>query len=100
MTGELVVDTAVLRAAANSLDDASALFARGTGRREGCPLTDESLGRSAVAREVAGSASRRVLEAVQAAEVFARASAQTAARVRAAATSFEIVESAAGGPPR
>ncbi len=100
MTETLVVDTGALRAAASSLDDASTLFARGTGRREGCPLTDQSLGGSAVAREVVAAASRRVLQAVEAAALFAGASAQTAARVRNAATSFEIAESAAGGPPR
>ncbi len=100
MTGELSVDTALLRVAADTLEDACGEFSRGAGRHEGCPLTDDSLGHSAVAREVVASAGRRVEEALQAAALCAAAASQTAARVRGAAASFELVEAAAGGPPR
>jgi hypothetical protein len=100
MTGELQVDTALLRAAADTLDDASGAFGRTCGRREGCPLSDDSLGDAAVAREVIASASRRVEEALQAAALCAGAASETAERVRGAATSFELVEATAGGPPR
>lgn len=98
MTGELLVNTALLRMAAEILDDAGILFAQGAGRHEGSPLTDDSLGRSAVAREVIESASRRVLEAMDASGRIAEAAGFTADRVRAAAASFETAEAMIGAP--
>lgn len=98
MTGELLVDTGLLRAAADMLDDACILFAQGAGRHESSPLTDDSLGRSPVAREVIESASRRVLEAMDASSRIAEAAGFTADRIRAAAASFDRAEAAIAAP--
>ncbi len=98
MASELQVDTELLRRAAAVLDTASDRFSHGAGRHEGCPLTDDSLGRSAVAREVVGSAARRVLESIELSGQMAAASARSAERIRAVATAFAAVESILAAP--
>lgn len=97
---DLVVDTALLKAAAGSVEDASAAFAAVGGRAQGCRLTDDSLGRSAVAREVVDAAARRVQQAVQATRIAADAASGVAVRIRTVAAVFDHVESAIPAPPR
>jgi hypothetical protein len=99
MTG-LTVDTALLRAAASTVEDAAATFAAAGGRSLGSPLTDESLGRSPVAREVVEASARRVQHAVQATRSAADAAAGTAVRIRTVAAVFDRLESALPVPPR
>jgi hypothetical protein len=98
---DLTVQTALLRHAADVLDQASTAFGgHATGDTARCPLTDESLGRSAAAREVVESASRRVPQATEATRRLAVLAADTAGRLRTAAAAFESAESAAIAPPR
>ena len=100
MTGELTVDTGLLRAAADGIEDVSRLFGSVGGRQEGCPLSDHSLGNSAVAREVVASAGRRVLQARQVAAALADASALSAEQIRVAAAAFERLEASIVPRPR
>lgn len=101
MTSELAVDTALIRHAAELLDEAADAFGPGAGLADAeCPLTDNSLGSTALAREVAGAARRRVRQGIDSAAMLARSAAETAAGLRRAANTFEIVESAAAGGRR
>jgi hypothetical protein len=100
MSTDLAVQTALIRQAADVLEDASTTFAAG-GLASSCPLLhDGSLGPSAAAREVAGAASRRVEQALEVARLLADHASQTSARLRAAAAAFEAAESSAMAPPR
>ena len=101
MTSDLAVDTALIRHAAQLLDEAAEAFTGGSSSAESeCPLTDSSLGSTAVAREVAGAARRRVLHAIDAATTLAQAAGATATGLRRAAGAFDIAEAAAAGGPR
>ena len=91
---ELAVDTALLKAAANAVDDASATFAAAGGKAVGCRLTDDSLGRSAVAREVVAASARRVQQALQATRIAADEASGVAVRIRTVAAVFDRLESA------
>jgi len=98
---DLTVQTALLRHAADVLDDASTAFGgNAPGDAARCPLTDEGLGRSAAAREVVESASRRVPQAVEATRRLGVLAADTAGKLRTVAAAFETAESAAIAPPR
>ncbi|MGS0684202.1 hypothetical protein ACVBEQ_03405 [Nakamurella sp. GG22] len=97
---DLVVDTALLKAAAGAVEDASTAFAAVVGKALGCRLTDDSLGRSAVAREVVDAAARRVQHALQASRIAADAASGVAVRIRTVAAVFEQLESAMPVPPR
>jgi hypothetical protein len=100
MAVDLEVHTDLLRQAADVLDDASSAFA-GTPRTDGdCPLTDSSLGDSAVAREVAGSAGRRVSQAIEAAVQLAVLATDSARKIRSAASAFENAETSMPAGPR
>jgi hypothetical protein len=100
MSADLTVETDLIRQAAAVLEDASTSFTAG-GQASMCsPLHDGSLGPSAVAREVAGAASRRVEQTLEAARLLAERATQTADRLRAAAAAFEAAESAPVRPPR
>jgi hypothetical protein len=100
MSADLTVETDLIRQAAAVLDEASTTF-DGGGQASICsPLHDGSLGPSAVAREVASAASRRVEQALEAARLLAGLASQTADRLRAAAAAFEAAESAAIRLPR
>jgi|GEM_PF-5920443 len=129
MTTDLAVETTLLRQAADILDDAAAAFAgggAGGGRGGGdpgggaysggggnrgaaghlagdcpsCPLSDTSLGRSAVGREVVEAASRRVEQAVEATRLLAGLVSVTADKLRITAAAFDAAEFAAVGPHR
>jgi len=100
MSADLTVETTLIRQAAAVLDEASSNFAAG-GQASICPLLhDGSLGRSAVAREVAGAATRRVEQALEAARLLADHARDAAIGLRAAAAAFEVAESLAIAPPR
>ena len=101
MAVDLAVDTDLLRQAADVLDDASAVFSGPTSSaRLDFPLTDSSLGRSAVAREVVGAAQRRVTQAIEVAAQLATLATDSAGRVRSTATSFDNAEAAVPAQPR
>jgi len=100
MTMELMVDTALIRQAAGVLQDAASTLDPGCAPVWDCPLTDGSLGRSAVAREVAGAAARRVLQACAAARSLAAQVGETAASLRNSASAFDAAESSIIAPPR
>jgi len=100
MTSDLAVETDLIRQCADVLDDASSAFDPGCEVAWGCPLTDESLGRSAVAREVAGAAARRVLQACAATRSLTSLTAETAGNLRAAAAAFDAAESSIITGPR
>ena len=100
MSADLTVETDLIRQAAAVLDEASTTFDAGGQANICSPLHDGSLGPSAVAREVAGAASRRVEQALEAARLLADHATQTADRLRAAAAAFEAAESSAIRPPR
>lgn len=99
---DLTVETTLIRQAADVVDEAAGAFDPGgpsTGPQ--CPLGDDSLGSSAVAREVVGASSRRVAQAAETARSLARLAADTADRLRVAADAFEAAEAAAiAAPPR
>ena len=101
MSADLAVETALIRQAADVLDDASTTFGAG-GQASICPpLHDGSLGPSAAAREVAGAASRRVEQALEAARLLSDHTSETSGRLRLpAAAAFEAAESSAIAPPR
>jgi hypothetical protein len=100
MSADLTVETDLIRQAAAVLEDASTTFTAG-GQASICsPLHDGSLGPSAVAREVASAASRRVEQALEAARLLAQHANQTADRLRDAAAAFEAAETSATRPPR
>lgn len=95
MAVDLAVDTALLRQAADVLDDAAALFAgRASPDIANFPLSDVSLGRSAVAREVVEAAGRRVAQALESAVLVAAIATTNAEKVRCAATAFDLAETA------
>lgn len=99
MTTELQVDTAVIRQAAQVVDEAAAAFDGGAACAVyRCPLNDSSLGSSALAREVAGAASRRVQHAIDATRLLARSASATAVNLRAVASAFEAAEASGFGP--
>jgi hypothetical protein len=100
MGTDLAVETALIRQAAQVLDDAWLSFSTGGQATMCSPLHDGSLGSSAVAREVAGAASRRVEQAVQAAALLADRTRETANGLRTVAAAFDDVESSAIAPPR
>ena len=100
MTPVLKVDTALIRQAAGVLQDAASALDPGCEPVWDCPLTDESLGRSAVAREVAGAAARRVLQACAATRSLAAQVSETAASLRNSAHAFDAAESSIIAPPR
>ena len=96
MTVDLTVETTLIRQAADVLDDASAAFDSGAACEVfRCPLTDGSLGSSALAREVVGAASRRVTQATEAARRLSILAADAAGKLRTAAGAFEAAETAA-----
>lgn len=100
MGADLTVETDLIRQAAAVLDEASSTF-NGGGQASICsPLHDGSLGPSAVGREVAIAASRRVEQTLEAARLLAEHASDTADRLRAAAAAFEAAESDAIRPPR
>jgi hypothetical protein len=101
ITVDLTVETALIRQAADVLDDASMVL--GPGRAGGparCPLVDNSLGNSALGREVVSAANRRVLQATEAAGQLACLIGETARKLRSTATAFEAAEISRIGPPR
>lgn len=101
MTSDLAVDTALIRHAAQLLDGATDSFDGDAGAIYlECPLTDSSLGSTAVAREVAGAARRRVTQAIESVAILTQTTSQTATRLRDVAGRFEIVESATANGPR
>jgi hypothetical protein len=101
MAVDLAVDTALLRQAANVLDDASALLAgRASPEIAVFPLGDASLGRSAVAREVVDAAGRRVAQAYESAVLLAAMATDVAEKTRCAATAFDLAETANAAAPR
>jgi hypothetical protein len=101
MAVDLEVDTGLLRQAADVLDDASALFdGRTSPDIAEYPLTDASLGNSAVAREVVAAAARRVAQAIESAVLLAALATGGAEKLRSAATAFAASETAIAGQPR
>ncbi|MEP6562932.1 MAG: hypothetical protein ABJD68_17870 [Nakamurella sp.] len=101
MAVDLAVETDLLRQAADLLDDASAIFdGRTSPALPGCPLTDSSLGNSAVAREVVGAARRRVSQAIEAAVLLAAAATDGAGRLRGTAMAFDNTEATVPAQPR
>ena len=100
MTVDLAVETDLIRQAADVLDEAASSFDPSCEQAWDCPLTDESLGSSAVAREVAGAAARRVLQACEVARSLAGLSTDAASRLRAASDAFDAAEAAAIAGPR
>ena len=101
MTAALDVKTVLLRQAADMVVDAS-MNLRGSGADGSarCPLSDDSLGRSAAGREVVEAAARRVSQAVEATQALTDLTAETAVRLRVAASAFEAIEAAVGVVPR
>ena len=97
---ELTVDTALLKAAANAVEEAAAAFAAVGGKALGCRLADDSLGRSAVAREVVEASAHRVQQAVQASRMAADAASGVAVRIRTVGAVFDRLEAAMPVPPR
>lgn len=101
MTVDLTVETALIRQAADVLDDASAVLGPDqAGVAARCPLVDSCLGNSALGREVVGAANRRVLQATEAAGRLAGLIGETARKLRSTATAFEAAESSSLRPPR
>lgn len=101
MTVDLSVETTFIRQAAGVLDDASSALAPGTaGDDSGGELVDNSLGNSALGREVVAAANRRVPQAVEAARRLAVVVTETADKLRTVAAAFEAAESSAIGHPR
>ena len=100
-TVDLTVDTTLIRQAADVLDDASTVLGPdAVGAAARCPLVENSLGNSALGREVVSAANRRVLQAAEAAGRLAGLIGETAQRLRSTATAFEVAESVRIGPPR
>jgi len=101
MTQELEVETALIRQSADGLDEAARAFAGDAGGGElNCPLTDGSLGPTALGREVVGAASTRVRQGVDAAGKLGVLSADTAVKLRTSASAFEQAEADAIAGPR
>jgi hypothetical protein len=101
MAQELAVNTPLVRRAADVLDDVSQVLSVGGPRNHlMCPLTEHSLGASAVAREVVDAASRRVPQATEATTQLGQAAMAIAEQLRITAAAFEALESAAIVPPR
>jgi hypothetical protein len=101
MTVDLAVETSLIRLAADVLDDASTALTPGAaGDQLHCPLVDDSLGNSALGREVVDAASRRVIQATDAARRLAELVTDAASKLRTAAAAFEAAESTAIAPPR
>jgi hypothetical protein len=99
MATDLAVDTSLIRLAAQAVDEAAAAFDGGAACAVfRCPLVDGSLGSSALAREVAGAAARRVQQAIDATQLLARTASATAADLRAVASTFEAAEASGFGP--
>lgn len=99
MTIDLSVDTALLRQAADLLEDAAAAFDGGAACVVyRCPLTDSSLGSSALAREVVSAAARRVEQGVEATRMLAAAATDTGVKLRIAADTFDAAEMSGSGP--
>lgn len=99
MTVDLAVETALIRQAADVMDDAASAFDPGRSAWD-CGLTDDSLGSSAVAREVAGAAARRLRQAGEAARSLAVLAEDAAGKLRTAAAAFDAAEDAAIARPR
>ncbi len=101
MTVDLAVETTFIRQAACVLDDASSALHPGmAGDMSGGRLVDNSLGNTALGREVVAAANRRVPQAVEAAGRLAGVVANTADKLRTVAAAFEAAESSTIGPPR
>jgi len=101
MAVDLTVETALIRQAADVLDDASTVLGPDqTGGAARCPLVEGSLGDSALGREVVVAANRRVLQAIEAANRLACLIGETANKLRSTATAFEAAESSSIGRPR
>jgi len=101
MALELAVDTGLLKQAADALDDASALFdGRTSPAMASFPLTDTSLGSSAVAREVVAAARRRVEQAIETTALLAALVTEDAGKLRSAAIAFAAAEAAVPVQPR
>ena len=101
MTVDLSVETTLIRQAAEVLNDASSVLAPGpAGDVWRGALADNSLGNSALGREVVAAANRRVPQAVEAAGRLAGVVAETADKLRTVAAAFEAAESSTIGPPR
>jgi len=101
MTVDLAVETSLIRQAADVLDDAADVLgqaAAGAGSRN--TLVESSLGNSALGREVVGAANRRVLQAVEAADLLADVVTETATRLRTVAAAFEAAETTTIRPHR
>jgi hypothetical protein len=101
MAQDLEVETTLIRQAADVLDDAARTFAGDAGGGElTCPLSDGSLGPTALCREVAGAAARRVQQAAAAAGHLSLLASDTADKLRTSATAFEHAESSVIAGPR
>jgi len=101
MAVDLAVDTDLLRQAADVLDEASALFhGRASPEVAVFPLTDASLGNSAVAREVVAAAGRRVAQAIESTVLLATLITDDAGKLRSAAAAFATAETAVPVQPR
>lgn len=100
MPVDLEVDTDLLRQAAAVLDDAAAIATGSAPVVIAYPLTDTSLGNSAVAREVVGAAGRRVAQAIEAIALLAAMAADGAGKLRSAAIAFDNAEAAGPAQPR
>ena len=98
---DLTVDTALLRATAEVLDDAVGAY-RGDDTCEvfRCPLSETSLGTSAAGREVVAAAGRRGVDSVDGARTLALRVAAAAERLRTAAQHFDLAEASAIPGPR
>jgi hypothetical protein len=100
MTQDLDVETTLIRQAADILDDAGRIFGGSAGGGElTCPLTDASLGPTALGREVVAGASKRVRQAAEAADRLGVLSSDTAGKLRTSANAFEQAESSAISGP-
>jgi hypothetical protein len=101
MAVDLAVDTDLLRQAADVLDDVSALFdGRASPEVPVFPLTDASLGNSAVAREVVAAARRRVEQAIESTVLLAALLTDDAEKLRRTETAFATAEAAVPVQPR
>lgn len=92
---DLAVDSAVLRQAADVIDQAAEAFARSA--HDPSPLPDGGLGPSPAAREVVMRAADRLTRAGDAAVGLAGLGAAVADRLRMVATGFDMVEAVVGG---
>ncbi len=96
----LIVETTLIRQAAEQIDQAAAIFRSHRNRSvHSCPLQGDSLGRSAEAREVTAAAAHRVVDALEVADRMADLSVETAGLLRSTAVAFDAAESEVA-PPR